>query len=308
MIKDKGDNRQSFHLVDKASYLISSPIFSDSICMNSVLPSDQTQHPKSVVSLRSLSFYLQSRVMLSNLSWSLGMGECAAVVGPNGAGKTTLLRTLCGLYRNYQGSVCILGREVKEERIESLARMVGLVPQRMEFLPGFTVSEFIELSGPRVFSSRVVSTKTNKSEGEDLDLPKYEQIASLVGDLGNRLLPELSGGELQRVIIAGAVAQGVKLLLLDEPTSNLDPSGRAQVERVLKSCREELGVSYILVTHDISLALRCCSRAVIMAAGEIVWDGATNDVGLLNSLESAYQCGFVSLQHQSLERPVVVPV
>jgi iron complex transport system ATP-binding protein len=239
-----------------------------------------------LVAVRDLSFSLHNRPMVSELSLSIASGECVSVVGPNGAGKTTLLRILCGLYRSYYGSARIAGREVKSEPVESLARLVSLVPQRMEFLPGFTVSEYLELTGPR----------------------KGPPVEHLTADLGGRLLPELSGGELQRVIIAGAVAQGVKLLLLDEPSSNLDPSGRAQVEQILKACRDSFGVSYILVTHDISLALRCCSRMLVMANGKHHWCGDATEDAVVAQLEGAYGCGFVRLEHQAIHGSVVVPV
>jgi iron complex transport system ATP-binding protein len=238
-----------------------------------------------LVSVRNLSFSLHSHQLLSGLSWALMPGECLSIVGPNGAGKTSLLRVLCGLYRGYSGSVTISGKEIKHEPVESLAKLVSLVPQRMEFLPGFTVSEFIELSGPR----------------------NGPHVASLIGDLGNRLLPELSGGELQRVIIAGAVAQGVKLLLLDEPSSHLDPNGRAHVEEVLAACRAEMGISYILVTHDISFALRCCERMIVMSQGCCCWDGLATEDTAVSQLEAAYGCGFVKLEHAALSGSVVVP-
>jgi ABC-type cobalamin/Fe3+-siderophores transport system ATPase subunit len=243
-------------------------------------------HSLPLVSVQDVSFSLHNRPMVTNLTLTLERGECVSIVGPNGAGKTTLLRILCGLYRGYQGSAQICGKEIKHEPVESLARLVSLVPQRMEFLPGFTVAEYMELSGPR----------------------KGPQVSALISDLENRLLPELSGGELQRVIIAGAVAQGVTLLLLDEPSSNLDPSGRAHVEQVLKACREEFGISYMLVTHDISLALRCCSRMLVMANGEHRWCGDATEDAVVEALENAYGCGFVRFEHGSMQGSVVVPV
>lgn len=239
-----------------------------------------------LVTVQDLSFSLHQRPMVSNLSWSMRPGECISVVGPNGAGKTTLLRILCGLYRGYDGSVKVCGKEVKGESVDSLSKVVSLVPQRMEFLPGFTVAEFLELSGPR----------------------HAPEVDRLIGDLGQRLLPELSGGELQRVIIAGAVAQGAQLLLLDEPTANLDPAGRGQVEQILETCRETMGISYILVTHDISLALRSCSRMLVMANGESFWEGATTEDGVVAHLEKAYGCGFVRLEHSAVAGSVVVPI
>jgi iron complex transport system ATP-binding protein len=238
-----------------------------------------------LLTVQNLSFALHQRPMVSNVSWTMDQGACVSVVGPNGAGKTTLIRVLCGLYRTYQGSVRIGGREVRDIPVEALARIVSLVPQRMEFLPSFTVSEYLELSGPK----------------------RGPSVTHLIGDLGQRLLPELSGGELQRVIIAGAVAQGAKLLLLDEPSSNLDPCGRKHVEEVLKTCRDEMGLSYILVTHDISLALRCCSRMLVMLNGETYWEGSTSEGAVVAHLEKAYGCGFVRLSHDSVAGSVVVP-
>jgi iron complex transport system ATP-binding protein len=246
----------------------------------------QLESQESLISVQNLSFSLHQRPMLSDISWSLSAGECISVVGPNGAGKTSLLRVLVGLYRGYQGSVQIAGREIKHEPVESLARLVSLVPQRMEFLPGFTVAEFLELSGPK----------------------NGYHVAELVGDLRDRLLPELSGGELQRVVIAGAVAQGVKVLLLDEPTSNLDPNGRSNVERILTECRRDLGISFVLVTHDISLALRCCSRMLIVVDGRSYWQGEASHEAVVEHLENAYKCGFMRFQHTATGGSVVVPV
>lgn len=247
---------------------------------------DSVQPLPPLIALSGVSLSLHNRAMIDRLSFELAVGECLAVVGPNGAGKTTLLRILCGLYRGYAGSATIAGREVKDEPVESLARLVSLVPQRMEFLPGFTASEYLELTGPR----------------------KGPPVQGLIADLGDRLLPELSGGELQRVIIAGAVAQGVRLLLLDEPSSNLDPSGRAQVEQMLRMCREQFSISYVLVTHDISLALRCCARMLVMAHGEQRWFGDSSQDVVMSALEGAYGCEFVRLEHCSIQGSVVVPV
>jgi iron complex transport system ATP-binding protein len=239
-----------------------------------------------LVSVRNLNFAIHGKQMVRDLCWTMESGDCVSVVGPNGAGKTTLLRILCGLYRTYEGSVSIMGKEVSSEPPEDLAKLVSLVPQRMEFLPSFSVTEFLELSSAR----------------------KIIQLDGLIGELGDALLPELSGGELQRVLIAGAVAQGAKILLLDEPTASIDPCGRTQVEEVLRKCQEEMGISYILVTHDISLALRTSSRMLVLANGESYWQGDTAEDGVVSYLEEAYRCGFVRLEHESVAGSVVVPV
>lgn len=242
-----------------------------------------------LLELQSLSLILHQRALLSDLNLSLPLTESLALVGPNGAGKTSLLRALCGLYRQYSGSAKILGHEIKSQSIEDLAKLVSLVPQRMEFLPAFTVSEYMELS---------VQARSKHLIG---------RVKHLISDLDTKLLPELSGGELQRVIIAGAVAQGVRLLLLDEPTSNLDPQGRNDVEQALLACRDELGVGYLLVTHDISFALRCCGKMAVLSDGKLQWCGSgSEDLRVLAELEAAYGCGFVRMHHEKLGHSGVV--
>jgi ABC-type multidrug transport system ATPase subunit len=236
-----------------------------------------------LIDLKALSLNLHQRALLTDINLSLEPTESLAIVGPNGAGKTSLLRVLCGLYRQYSGSARILGQEINSQSVEDLARCVSLVPQRMEFLPAFSVSEYMELSA--------------QAHAKHL----IDRVRHLVFDLDKKLLPELSGGELQRVVIAGAVAQGVKLLLLDEPTANLDPQGRNDVEQALLACRDELGVNYLLVTHDISFALRCCGKIAVLSNGRLQWCGSgLDDLRVLAELESAYGCGFVKMHHEKL--------
>jgi iron complex transport system ATP-binding protein len=159
------------------------------------------------------------------------------------------------------------------------------VQQRLEFVPSFTVGEFLAL--------------------HDISIEDVAD-ASLRG-LEERYLPDLSGGELQRVVLAGAVAQRSKLLLMDEPTAHLDPTGRMEVERVVRRYHEEQEISYILVTHDIELALRCAERVVIMRGGQILWDGPASDPMLISKLSDGYGCPFFSVKHPKTGEMVIIP-
>lgn len=228
----------------------------------------------------------QNVTLLRDVNLALQAGECLAVVGPNGAGKSILLKTIAGLFRPSQGSVKLDGKEASRLSPSERPRMVGLVPQRIAHIPPFTVREFLELSG----------------------LEHGEESLSLVRRLEGRLLTQLSGGELQRTLIAGAVAQGATLLLLDEPTASLDPVGHKEVEEVLQACRESMHLSYIVVTHDVSLAARATDSLAIMKEGALVWHGKPSDSQLVPELSAAYGCGFMQLAHEGLEYPIVVPV
>lgn len=222
--------------------------------------------------------------LLKDIELRVAQGECITLVGANGAGKTTLLKVVAGLLRGYHGSVRIGGREVRNLSPQEISRSVSLVPQRLSHIPPFTVAEFMALSGP-------------DSSGQGI---------SLVRNLEGRLLTQLSGGELQRVLIAGAVAQGASLLLLDEPTANIDPRGRRQLEEVLTECRRSMGISYVLVTHDVSLGLRSSETVVVMRDGNVVKRCPVSDPDLVRSLSEAYGCRFVELHHDDLPCPAVV--
>jgi len=232
-------------------------------------------------------------VLIQRISFSLEAAERVALVGPNGAGKTTCAKAVAGIRSYSSGSIRLNGEhEVNRLAPRELSRLVSYVPQRVENLPCFTVEDFLKLSG----------------DGE-LNAQAY----SLVSHLGERYLPELSGGELQRVLIAGAIAQEAHLVVLDEPTASLDPRGRREVEELLRtsvakevSAETKASPAILLITHDISLAVRVCERVLIMKQGTIMWDGSPQDPQMIAQLEDAYGCSFKRLSSDGV--PFVVSV
>jgi len=241
--------------------------------------------PTHALEVERLSLQRGGRNVISSVSFDLDRGERIAIVGPNGAGKTTLMRALAGLEPGYSGSVRVDGAEMRGLSPRQVSKQVGLVPQRMPHLPPFTVEEFLNVSG---------STRLAEAYG-------------LVDGLEQRLLPQLSGGELQRVLIVGAIVQGASILLLDEPTASLDPVGRRLVEDLLGRCHAELGLSCVMVTHDISLAVRNSGRMIIMAGGAVTWSGPVQDPALPERLEEGYGCRFLRVEHELFMSPLVVP-
>lgn len=211
--------------------------------------------------------------LLRQVSFSLHSQECLGVLGPNGAGKSSLLRVLAGLLPHYSGSVHVGSHEVRTLSATRLANTVSLLPQRLTQLPRFSVREFIALSG---------AARTTQVEG-------------LIHHLATRCLPDLSAGELQRVLLAGALAQGARVLMLDEPTSNLDPVGRTQVKELLSSLRHQADVAVLLVTHDTALAIRCCDRLMLLKDGACHWSGNATDPTLTAALSEVYATRFVQV-------------
>lgn len=236
--------------------------------------------------IRCLSLTIRHRAILTDLTMKVSAGEKVAIVGPNGAGKSSLLRTIAGLQRNFGGVVEVGGALLRGISPRRLSTVVSFVPQRLMGLPRVTVADFLDISGARYLDAGM--------------LARIEHLFS-------RYLPDLSGGELQRVLLAGAASQGGKLLLLDEPTAHLDPAGRSEVVEMIVEYGKESAVTCLLVTHDISLAIQTADRIVVMRGGKIVWDGASSDPTLVSVLMQAYGCGFVELFDPQTRARVVVP-
>ena len=238
-----------------------------------------------LLALKDVSFKVGGSTLLRDMSLTISQGEKVALVGANGAGKSSLLKVVAGLLPRYTGSVTLEGSEVRDLSDRQRSRLVSYVPQRLPFVPRFTVREFLELSGATDLSG----------------------IDPTVIDILDRSLPDLSGGELQRVVVVGAIAQRARLVLLDEPTAHLDPNGRGEVEGIVQRYHHEQQISYLLVTHDISLATRLAERIVIVRQGSIFWDGAVSDAGLPGLLEQAYGSRFTRVDHPSTGEWWIIP-
>jgi cobalt/nickel transport system ATP-binding protein len=199
---------------------------------------------------------------LSGIDLRVAAGERVAVLGPNGAGKTTLALHLNGIHRAAQGRVTVAGTTLEDRTLAELRRRVGLVfqdPDDQLFMP--TVREDIGF-GPANLGLR----------GEELRGRVARALAAVGCEaLADRAPHHLSGGERRRVAIATVLAMEPDLIVLDEPTSNLDPASRRELVAVLRS----LAVTQLLVTHDLPLVLELCPRTVIIDGGRVVADGAT---------------------------------
>ena len=204
--------------------------------------------------LRDVTARRGDRVVLERFSARLPDGA-SCVAGPSGSGKSTLLRLLNRLVDPDAGSVLYAGGDVRERDVLALRREVGLVPQLPALREG-TVRENVEL-GPRL-------------AGREADVGRALSLAGLYPAFADRDAARLSVGEQQRVMLARALALEPRVLLLDEPTSALDAVARDAVEATLLDLRAELGLSYVLVTHDEAQARRLADTVIGIADGRAV--------------------------------------
>ncbi len=228
--------------------------------------------PAPLLSVRGLSRRFDGRSAVHAVDLAIDAGEFVGVVGPNGAGKTTLLRLIAKLLEPSGGAVWLEDRLATTMSPPEIARRVAVVPQTHTVAFAFTALEVV-LMGRHPHLGRF-----EREGDEDVRIAREAMALTDTAHLTERPIIELSGGERQRVILARALAQRPRLLLLDEPTASLDLRYRVELlERVAELVRAG-GLAAVAAIHDLELASRYCGRMVLMTAGTVVADGPPDEV------------------------------
>jgi iron complex transport system ATP-binding protein len=223
-----------------------------------------------MIELRDVSVRLGATDALLDFSLAVETGEWIALIGPNGAGKTTALRALCGLV-TYTGDVLFDGVDIRSLGRRQLARQAAFVPQIPETPPELNVAEYVLLG-------RTPYLGYFGTEGREDRLAAENALERLeLRELAERSLGSLSGGELQRAVLARALAQEAPILLLDEPTSALDLGRQQQALELVHALRDG-GLTIVTTMHDLTLAGQYADRLVLLDRGQIVADGPPREV------------------------------
>jgi len=226
-----------------------------------------------LVETEALTCGYADKKVLNGIDLKVAPGEKVVLLGPNGSGKSTLLRTLSGLIKPLSGEVRIGGAPLGRLSVSEIARRVAVVPQEETPRFSFTVREIVTMG------------RLARSNGL-FDTPEDREIATKAMEtadcisLAERPVVELSGGERQRVLIARALAQETTLLLLDEPTSHLDPGHQLATIEIVSSLAGK-GIATVAAVHDLNLAGSLADRAILLEDGKIGMDAPVEEV--LNS-------------------------
>ncbi len=223
-----------------------------------------------ILKIQRLSLLLGKSRILEDVSFDLQSGELVALVGPNGAGKTSTLKSLLGIFRASWTFAEVGGKSLAGLSVLQRARCLSYLPQQEERFLDFCVNEFVEMAlysqGDRFGFFRTTRNKVSAA---------LERVGML--QFADRRLTTLSGGELQKIYLAGALAQDARVILLDEPTSFLDPLHQAEVIKILIDTVKSASVGAIFVTHDLNLALWSADRIIALKDGRKVFDGAPEE-------------------------------
>lgn len=252
-----------------------------------------------IVSLAHVTFSYPGnhRVALRDLSLDVPVACVSALLGPNGSGKTTLLHLILGILTVQQGSVQLAGRPQASYSRRQLSQLVGLVPQDEHLTFEFTVLDYVLLGrAPYLRALEMPGPADHQTAWNAL------QTAG-VSHLAHRALSSLSGGERQLVIVARALAQQPRILLLDEPTAHLDLANRARVLRLMRALAAQ-NVTVIFTTHDPAAAAAIADHVILLRQGEAVASGRSAEVLTSTALSETY--GIPVVVHHVEGRPVIL--
>lgn len=254
---------------------------------------------KTVVEVKDVSFAYNQREILKNISLEVKQGEMLGILGPNGVGKTTLLRVISGALVPFKGDVLFEGVNIREMSPKERARRIAVLPQSEPPVDYLTVREMVMLG-------RVPYLSLFSGERKE-DRESVAKALEMVGikDLENRKMGQLSGGERQKVLIARALAQQPRLLLLDEPIVHLDLSYQLEVLFLLKKLKEEENLSIICVLHDINLASYFSDELLLMKDGQAFAYGEPSEVITQDNLKKVFNIYALVRDNPLIARPYI---
>jgi len=234
--------------------------------------------------LDGVSFgYHAGRPVLKGINLTFETGDFCALIGPNGAGKSTVLRLLSGLFSPQSGSIAFRGRSIDRWKRSEYAKKVAAVPQGETAVFDYSVRDVV-LMGRFAYRSGPFGLESSH------DLEVAERVLEMTDlvPFADRPITDLSGGERQRVLVARALAQEPDVLLLDEPTTAMDPLHQKLLLELLERLNREDGKTVVLASHDLSLVGTFARRVCVLVKGEIVHDGPTGDVVKNEILSTVY--------------------
>jgi len=245
-----------------------------------------------------------SRLAVSNVSLTLAPERVTAIIGPNGAGKSTMLRTLNGALRPASGDILLDGRALDAYSRRAVAKRIAVVAQEADLRFPVTVFEFV-LGGRYAWAS---TAGWGWETSHDVEVAREVLRETQLEELSGRLMNELSGGERQRAVLARALATEAGVLLLDEPTANLDLAHQATILALVRNRCDSRGTAALVVTHDINLAAEFAHQVLLMKDGKSVAFGRPEEVLTPQLLKEVFAVRVLVDAHPVTGVPRITPV
>ena len=233
------------------------------------------------INAQDIAYEIEGDMLLDGVDLHADHGQLVGLIGPNGAGKSTLLRTISGILRYRSGAVRLEGEDLRSLSPKDVASTLALVPQIAPYTYGFTSLELVLMGRyPHLGRFQIEGSEDERIARDAMRLTETEQFA-------DRTLDTLSGGERQRVFVARALAQQPRVLLMDEPTANLDILHQLKVLDLVRQLVDD-GLTAVAAIHDLNMAARYCDKLVLLNSGVVLAVGSPEEVLTPETIESAF--------------------
>ncbi|NIQ40179.1 MAG: ATP-binding cassette domain-containing protein [Proteobacteria bacterium] len=252
-----------------------------------------------MIKTKDLSFRYNDGWILQDLAFSVEKGDFLGIVGPNGTGKTTLLKLLYRLVLPQKGQVLIGGKDLTLMTRKEISRKIAVVSQETQINFPFVALEIVLMGR----SPHLKGLQFERKRDFDIATNAMELTDTL--EVAHRPFNELSGGEKQRIFIARAVAQETDLILLDEPTANLDIRHQVQFYNLMTTLNTEKSITIVTVSHEINLASEFCKNILLLNEGSVFALGKPGDVITKKNIEAVYQTPVLVDQNPETKAPRV---
>ncbi len=252
--------------------------------------------------LDNVSLGYGGQTVLTDISLEAKPGELVGIIGPNGSGKSTLLKGIIRILKPYSGRIYIDGNSLDKLKHSDLAQLVAIVPQAPILPELFTALEIVLMG--RTPHLGLLRYESNK----DLEIVQKSMGVTRTGHLAERRIGEISGGEKQRLVIARALAQEPKILLLDEPTAHLDINYQVETLELVRRLCVEQDLIVLIALHDLNLAVQYCHRLILLNRGIIQSQGIPETVVNSNTIKEVYGVDVCVCPHPVNKLPATLVV
>ena len=254
-----------------------------------------------IINIEKLNYSYGRKEVLKELSLDIDENKLTGIIGPNGCGKSTLAKNIIKYINGKFESFKIMDTDIRELSHKKIAQLISYIPQKSTIIPNISVFDYVLLG-------RFPLLKNSWDNYSEKDYKIVENNINLLNirELKDRNIETLSGGELQKTLLARALAQEAKILLLDEPTSALDLNNAVEFMKILKNISIKKNISVIIIIHDLNLASLFCDSLIILKDGRFIEKGSPKEVINEENIKSVYNLDCKVCYNEN-DKPYIIP-
>ena len=255
-----------------------------------------------IINIEKLNYSYGKKEVLKELSLDIDENKLTGIIGPNGCGKSTLAKNIIKYINGKFESFKIMDTDIRELTHKKIAQLISYIPQKSIIIPNISVFDYVLLG-------RFPLLKNSWDNYSEQDYEIVEKNINLLNirELKDRNIETLSGGEIQKALLARALAQEAKILLLDEPTSALDLNNAVEFMKILKNISIKKNISVIIIIHDLNLASLFCDSLIILKDGRFIEKGSPKEVINEENIKSVYNLDCKVCYNEN-DKPYIIPI